>query len=31
MKKATLSKVEDALSKLLPHAEKEEVVITRHG
>ena len=31
MKKATLSEVKDALSKFLRLAEKEEVVITRHG
>ena len=31
MKKAALSEVKDDLSKFLRHAEKEEVVITRHG
>ena len=31
MKKAALSKVKDDLSKFLRRAEKEEVVITRHG
>jgi prevent-host-death family protein len=31
MKKAALSKVKDDLSKFLRQAEKEEVVITRHG
>jgi len=31
MKKAALSKVKDDLSKFLRIAEKEEVVITRHG
>ena len=31
MKKATLSEVKDDLSKFLRQAEKEEVVITRHG
>jgi prevent-host-death family protein len=31
MKKAPLSKVKDDLSKFLRVAEKEEVVITRHG
>ncbi len=31
MKKAALSDVKDDLSKYLRQAEKEEVVITRHG
>lgn len=31
MKKAALSRVKDDLSKFLRLAEKEEVVITRHG
>ena len=31
MKKAPLSEVKDNLSKFLRVAEKEEVVITRHG
>lgn len=31
MKKAALSEVKDDLSKFLRVAEKEEVVITRHG
>jgi len=31
MKKAPLSEVKDGLSKFLRVAEKEEVVITRHG
>ena len=31
MKKAALSEVKDGLSKFLRMAEKEEVVITRHG
>ncbi len=31
MKKAALSEVEDDLSKFLRIAEKQEVVITRHG
>ena len=31
MKKVALSQVKDALSKYLHIAEKEEVVITRHG
>ena len=31
MKKAALSQVKDDLSKLLRIAEKEDVVITRHG
>jgi prevent-host-death family protein len=31
MKKAALSEVKDDLSKFLRRAEKEEVVITRHG
>jgi prevent-host-death family protein len=31
MKKAALSEVIDDLSKFLRQAEKEEVVITRHG
>jgi prevent-host-death family protein len=31
MKKASLSEVKDDLSKFLRQAEKEEVVITRHG
>jgi prevent-host-death family protein len=31
MKKAALSKVKDDLSKYLRLAEKEEIVITRHG
>jgi len=31
MKKAPLSEVKDDLSKFLRQAEKEEVVITRHG
>ena len=31
MKKVALSEVKDALSKYLRMAEKEEVVITRHG
>ena len=31
MKKAALSEVKDDLSKYLRQAEKEEVVITRHG
>ena len=31
MKKASLSQVKDDLSKFLGVAEKEEVVITRHG
>jgi prevent-host-death family protein len=31
MKKAALSEVKDDLSKYLRLAEKEEVVITRHG
>lgn len=31
MKKVALSEVKDALSKYLHIAEKEEVVITRHG
>jgi hypothetical protein len=31
MRKAALSKVKDDLSKFLRLAEKEEVVITRHG
>ncbi|MBI3448452.1 MAG: type II toxin-antitoxin system Phd/YefM family antitoxin [Acidobacteria bacterium] len=31
MKKAALSTVEDDLSKFLRMAEREEVVITRHG
>lgn len=31
MKKVALSEVKDALSKFLRVAEKEEVVITRHG
>ena len=31
MKKVALSQVKDALSKYLRLAEKEEVVITRHG
>jgi len=31
MKKIPLSEVKDDLSKLLRMAEKEEVVITRHG
>jgi prevent-host-death family protein len=31
MKKAALSEVKDDLSKFLRHAEKEDVVITRHG
>jgi len=31
MKKAALSKVKDDLSRYLRLAEKEEVVITRHG
>ncbi len=31
MKKVALSQVKDALSKYLRLAEKEEVIITRHG
>lgn len=31
MKKAALSKVKDDLSRYLRLAEKEEIVITRHG
>ena len=31
MKKAALSEVKDDLSRFLRQAEKEEVVITRHG
>lgn len=31
MKKAALSEVKDGLSKFLRLAEKEEIVITRHG
>lgn len=31
MKKAALSEVKDDLSKFLRIAEKEEVIITRHG
>ena len=31
MKKAALSEVKDDLSKFLRLAEKEEVIITRHG
>ena len=31
MKKAALSEVKDELSKFLRLAEKEEIVITRHG
>lgn len=31
MKKAALSEVKDALSRFLHLAEKEEVIITRHG
>jgi len=31
MKKVALSEVKDALSKYLHLAEKEEVIITRHG
>ena len=31
MKKIPLSEVKDALSRYLREAEKEEVVITRHG
>ena len=31
MKKAALSEVKDGLSKFLRLAEKEEVLITRHG
>ena len=31
MKKAALSEVKDDLSKYLRQAEKEEIVITRHG
>lgn len=31
MRKAALSKVQDDLSKFLRLAEKEEVIITRHG
>ncbi len=31
MKKAALSKLKDELSRFLRLAEKEEVVITRHG
>jgi prevent-host-death family protein len=31
MKKAALSEVKDDLSKFLRMAEKEEVIITRHG
>jgi prevent-host-death family protein len=31
MKKAALSKLKDGLSRFLRLAEKEEVVITRHG
>ncbi len=31
MKRAALSEVKDDLSKFLRQAEKEEVVITRHG
>ena len=31
MKKAALSKVKDDLSRFLRLAEKEEVIITRHG
>jgi len=31
MKKAALSEVKDDLSKFLRQAEKEEIVITRHG
>lgn len=31
MKKAALSKIKDDLSRYLRIAEKEEVVITRHG
>ena len=31
MKKAALSKVKDDLARVLRLAEKEEVVITRHG
>jgi len=31
MKKAPLSEVKDDLSKFLRMAEKEEIVITRHG
>jgi prevent-host-death family protein len=31
MKKAALSEVKDDLSKYLRKAEKEEIVITRHG
>jgi prevent-host-death family protein len=31
MKKAALSQVKDDLSKFLRLAEKEEIVITRHG
>ena len=31
MKKAALSKIKDDLSRFLRVAEKEEVVITRHG
>lgn len=31
MRKAALSKVQDGLSKFLRLAEKEEVIITRHG
>ena len=31
MKKAALSKVKDDLSKFMRLAEKEDVVITRHG
>jgi prevent-host-death family protein len=31
MKKAALSEVKDDLSKFLRQAEKEDIVITRHG
>ncbi len=31
MKRVPLSRVKDGLSKLLRQAEKEEVIITRHG
>jgi prevent-host-death family protein len=31
MKKVALSEVKDDLSKFLRHAEREEIVITRHG
>ena len=31
MKKVALSEIKDNLSRYLPIAEKEEVIITRHG